>query len=71
MTNLEIIRKMSDEDLANWLGMHIKICGCFAYKQCNANPSDTCKNPILYWLQSEADEEEFDATYVHKLENNK
>ena len=57
MTNEERIRNMSNEELAHWIGENLKVCGCFAYKQCNLDTGITCDEPVLRWLESEFVEE--------------
>lgn len=57
MTNFERIKEMNIRELAVWFGKEVKICGCFAYKQCNEDTGTTCANPILRWLESECDAE--------------
>lgn len=57
MTNAGRIRNMSNEELADWLGKNVGICGCFAYKECNQDTGISCANPILRWLKSEVQED--------------
>ena len=57
MTNAERIRNMSNKELAHWIGENLKVCGCFAYKQCNLDTGITCDEPVLRWLESEFVEE--------------
>ncbi len=58
MTNADRIRRMTNEELAAWLAKEVRICGCFAYKQCNSDTGMACANPILKWLESEYDAQE-------------
>ena len=47
MTNAEKIREMDNKELAHCIGKNLKVCGCFAYEQCNLDTLITCDEPIL------------------------
>ena len=55
-TNSDIIRNMSDEELAEWINTK-STCEQCAYEPENLciKPRTTCTNGILQWLQSEAE----------------
>ena len=53
MTNADRIRNMSDEELASW---YVIKCEIMMGIKCQ-KPYKTCKDCILDWLQSEAEQE--------------
>ena len=53
-TNADRIRNMSDEELASW---YVIKCEIMMGIKCQ-KPYKTCKDCILEWLQSEAEQEE-------------
>ena len=54
MTNAERIRSMTDDELASW---YVIKCEIMMGIKCQ-KPYKTCKDCILEWLQSEAEQEE-------------
>lgn len=55
-TRADVIRSMSDEELAEFFSAFSTICElCNFHIGCLNVENETCKNGILEWLQSEAE----------------
>lgn len=53
MTNADKIRAMTDEELANWLCVHMDCYNCEA-EAGNGACEDYCRAVLLEWLRQEA-----------------
>ena len=57
MTNGDMIRAMSNEELADFIGARITACGmCPARRRCANDTDDDCNDQIAYWLNQTAEE---------------
>ena len=55
-TNADKIRSMTDEELANYLCIHIDCYNCDADESGNGNCEDYCRAVLLGWLKEEAEQ---------------
>lgn len=58
MTNGDIIRKMSDDDLGFWKACPVcESCAWFKNRECGDGTEYNCFNGTIAWLKKEVDED--------------